>query len=153
MSKSARSTPPVRSPNNTNPPSASKANFVYKARPSLKAPPSPALNPALPPTPALGPEGRRRPRRHESIQAFSMNGSPLGIIDVAREDPESDRDGSPIPISRKHFPTGEFTFNMLPEGLAEGLKAELDATTMDEPERKRLERRLVEMFTQSTTSL
>jgi hypothetical protein len=63
--------------------SSAAANFVYRARPSSSIY---AMNPNLPPTPSVGTSDQnsnvRMPRRHESIQAYSLNGSPLGVIDL-----------------------------------------------------------------------
>lgn len=76
-------------------------NFVYKARPSMTVPTN-FNGPRLPQTPkAFGAGGslgiaagartvgkstaKRLPRKLESIQAFSMNGSPLGMFDLAVE--------------------------------------------------------------------
>lgn len=67
---------------------AAEPNFVYRARPSIQ------LSARLPQTPQIrsstfGKSGattaRRMPRRNESIQAYSMNGSPLGVLDLAVE--------------------------------------------------------------------
>lgn len=80
--------------------SSNAGNFIYKARPSLTVPTNFA-GPRLPQTPksfGAGSTGslgtartagkstaRRLPRKHESIQAYSMNGSPLGMFDLAVE--------------------------------------------------------------------
>lgn len=66
---------------------------VYRARPSHV--PYGQLNPRLPQTPHIGSmsgrgntsrmiatQRRRLPKRNESIQAYSMNGSPLGILEI-----------------------------------------------------------------------
>ena len=68
---------------------------VYRARPSHA--PYGQLNPRLPQTPHLpslssgrtgtmsrmtATQRRRLPKRNESIQAYSMNGSPLGILEI-----------------------------------------------------------------------
>lgn len=83
-------------------------NFVYRARPSMNVgsgaaastaaggSSTSAFNPRLPQTPQIRQGGafppnrnasimataRRMPRRNESIQAYSMNGSPLGVLDL-----------------------------------------------------------------------
>lgn len=75
-------------------------NFIYKARPSMTVPTN-FNGPRLPQTPkafgasATGSLGtaraagkstaKRLPRKHEAIQAYSMNGSPLGLFDLAVE--------------------------------------------------------------------
>ena len=47
----------------------------------------------------------RHPRRGESIQAYSMNGSPLGVLPAPTLVPST-------------MPTGDFTFQMSMESLA-----------------------------------
>jgi hypothetical protein len=90
--------------NNNTSLSSNAGNFIYKARPSLTVPTN-FNGPRLPQTPkAFGSNGngsmstatrtataagkstaRRLPRKLESIQAYSMNGSPLGMFDLAVE--------------------------------------------------------------------
>lgn len=81
--------------------SSNAGNFIYKARPSLTVPTN-FNGPRLPQTPKAfgGASGtgslgtartagkstaRRMPRKHETIQAYSTNGSPLGMFDLAVE--------------------------------------------------------------------
>lgn len=93
---------------------------VYRARPSHV--PYGQLNPRLPQTPHIGStssrgaagsrmtatQRRRLPKRNESIQAYSMNGSPLGILEL---DLEQKRGGGPssrqISASSSAAPTSE----------------------------------------------
>lgn len=93
--------------------SSNAGNFVYKARPSLTVPTN-FNGPRLPQTPKAFSAGgagslgtartvgkstaRRLPRKLESIQAYSMNGSPLGLFDLAVEQADPASHGSSDPI-------------------------------------------------------
>lgn len=91
----------------------------------------------MPVPPKTGVE-KRAPRQNESIQAFSLNGSPLGrgIAEPA---------AVPEPVGLPELP--EFTFRAgLPDHLAKALREQLGATAMDPVERARLEERLLSLF-------
>lgn len=96
--------------------------------PGTAGPPSSSanvFNPRLPQTPQLRQGGgngafpfpgrntsmaagtaRRMPRRNESIQAYSMNGSPLGVLDLDIEQP-ADHDHDRPPTSATEATNGE----------------------------------------------
>ena len=78
---------------------------------------------------------KRTPRHNETVQAFSLNGSPLGR-------------GVAEPEAVSGLPElADFTFRAgLPDHLAKGLREQLEATTMDPQERARLEARLLSLF-------
>lgn len=97
--------------------SSNAGNFIYKARPSLTVPTN-FNGPRLPQTPkafsaagtgSLGTSrtagkstARRMPRKLESIQAYSMNGSPLGMFDLAVEQAGTASQSSDPATSNSH---------------------------------------------------
>lgn len=73
-------------------------------------------------------------------QAFSLNGSPLGLLDVER-----DEDGMPgLEVTRAESPpapTGDFTFAVpLPAAVVAQLRVQLDKTVMAPADKLKLER-------------